>query len=121
MNLFNRSILLQAIRERKEERPYVRIEKIDGDYYYLRDSENKCFGLHIAFANMIRRPRVGDGFYLSEIVIEYMRQNCHSFTFSKKIGERYARPPHDFLKNPEEFLIVEYQNGKTILLEQWYG
>lgn len=121
MGLFHHASLSKAILERKKERPYVLVEKTDGDCYYLRDSKNNTFYLHIIFYGMVRKPHTGDGFYLSENIIAGMSQNLHSYTFSKKIGERFARPTHDFLKESKEFLIVEYKNGKTILLEQCYG
>lgn len=113
--------LARKIQERKAECPYVFIENIKEGCYYLRDLNNKTYTLYIDFVDMDVMPGVGDGFYLSENIIEGMREKLYSYTFSTRIGEECARPPHVFLVNPEEFLIFEYQEGKTILLEQWYG
>jgi hypothetical protein len=121
MTLFNKFKLSRSIQKRKVERPYVRIEEINEYCYYLRDMQNKTCTLHIDFVGMNPMPSVGDGFYLSENMVEGMRENLYSFTFSTQIGKAYARQPHDFLKNPKEFMIFEYLDGKTILLEQWYG
>ena len=113
--------LSTKIQERKAECLCVRIENIDGHCYYLRGLKNRKFTLHIDFIDMNIMPSVGDILYLSENIIEGMRENLYLYTFSTRIGEVYARPPHDFLKDPKEFLIFEYQDGSTILLEQWYG
>ena len=113
--------LKRAIKKRKAVCTYARIEAIDGTTYYLCDEYGKTFQLHFNFIDMKQMPGPGDGFYMSENIINGMKENCYSYTFSTRIGECYAREPHDFKKNPEEFLICEYKNGKTILLEQWYG
>lgn len=121
MNLLHKYYLSKKIRERKKECAYMLIEKISGVCYHLRDQGNTEFILNIEFDGLRPMPKVGDGFYLSENIIESIKENLFSFTFSRNIGEVYARPPHDFLKAPEEFLIFEYKNGRTVLLEQWYG
>ena len=121
MSLFNKFKLSKAIQKRKAECSYMRIEKINGDCYYLRDPKSKTCTLHIEFVGMNPMPNRGDGFYLSENMIEGMGDNLYSFTFSTHIGAPCARPPHNFLINPKEFMIFEYSDGETILLEQWYG
>lgn len=77
--------------------------------------------LNFEFFHLENTPAVGDVIYLSENIFEGMRENLFTYYFSDQIGEIYARPPHDFLIVPEEFLIVEYADGTTVLLEQWYG
>ena len=121
MELFHKYELSEKIKKRKKECPYMRIDKIDGDCYYLADRNNTTYVLHIDFDGLNPTPSVGDGFYMSENMVEGIKENLYTFTFSTHIGEVYARQPHDFLKNPKEFLIYEYKDGKTILLEQWYG
>ena len=113
--------LKSAIKKEKATRLYARIWKIKGNYYYLFDVNGNHFEVAITFFNMKEKPQIGDGFYMSENMISGMEENCYGYNFSETIGEQYARKPHDFKKNPREFLIFEYQNGKTILLEQWYG
>ena len=99
----------------------MRIEKISGNSYYLRGQKNTEIVLNIEFDRLQPEPKVGDGLYLSENIIAGIKENLFSFIFSTHIGEVYARQPHDFLKAPEEFLIFEYRDGRTVLMEQWYG
>ena len=121
MKLFNKFKLSKAIQERKKDRLYMRIEKINRGCYYLRDTNGKTYTLNIDFFDMEPMPSTGDGFYLSENMVENMNENLYYFTFSTQIGKEYAREPHDFLLDPQEFLIFEYANGKTFLLKRRYG
>ena len=121
MELFQNYELSEKIKKRKIECPYVRIDRIDGNCYYLTDRNNTTYILNIDFDGLDPMPSVGDGFYMSENMVDGIKENLYNFTFSTHIGEVCARQPHDFLKNPKEFLIYEYRNEKTILLEQWYG
>lgn len=99
----------------------MRIEKISGNSYYLRDQKNAEITLNIEFDRLQPVPKVGDGLYLSENIIDGMKDRLFSSTFSTHIGEVYASQLYDFLKAPEKFLIFEYKDGHTVLLEQWYG
>lgn len=109
-----------AIEKEKSARPFYCIERIDGSQYYLADCNNKIT-LSINFVDLKPMPEAGDGLYLSENIVDGIKENIYFYTFSTQIGKAYARQPHDFLKNPKEFLILEYSNKKTVLLEQWYG
>ena len=120
MNIFYKKQLSDKIKQRKAELVRVTIQQIDKYLYCLSDQSNNRYTLNIDFVGMDPMPSTGDAFYLSENMTESFCENLYTFTFSTKIGEVYARPPHDFLKKPEEFMIFEYKNGKTILLEQWY-
>ena len=100
---------------------YFCIINIAGCCYLLQNQNRKFYEINIEFDTMSPIPQAGDRLYLSENMLSDMNDNLRSFTFSTKTGKKYARKPHNFLKNPEEFLIFEYQNGKTVLLERWYG
>ena len=121
MWLFQRRKLAKEIKKRKFECPYMSIWRIDGNCYYLVNRDNERYSLYINFERMKPMPMIGDGFYLSENMVNGIKENLRCFTSSTSVGAIYARPPHNFLKNPKEFLIFEYKNGRTILLEQWYG
>jgi len=99
----------------------VRIERVLGNSYYVRGENSKGYTLNIDFVGAEPMPGAGDTLYLSENVVEGIRENLFSYTFSAEAGSVYARPPHDFLQDPKEFLILEYGNGKIVILEQWYG
>ena len=117
----DKKIYKKALSDRKAKCDYVRIEEINSGCYCVKDKQERIYELIIDFVDMNPMPEEGDGFYLTENIIKGMKENLYSYTFSTRIGEVYARDPHDFLTNPEEFLIFEYKNGKTVLLEQWYG
>ena len=94
---------------------------MNGKTYYLTGRDGAEYVLNCSFDRLKPLPQVGDRLYLSENIVNGMKENLFSYTFSRRIGKAYARRPHDFLKEPREFLILEYKNGKTVLLEQWYG
>ncbi|MBQ8146885.1 MAG: hypothetical protein IJ039_08895 [Clostridia bacterium] len=119
--IFFRKRLNSEIDKATLSRPFFRIIKIDNYGYHLTGEDNKTITLHISFVDLKPKPSVGDGLYLSENIIDGIKINYPCYTFSTHIGKKYARPPHDFYKNPRGFLIFEYANKKRVLLEQWYG
>ncbi len=106
--------------ELKEGRFYMRIREVSERRFILDGSDGNEYRLNIYFVDMSPEAQAGDGFYMSSDMVRSLR-TLRSFTFSTKIGEVYARAPHDININPEEFLIFEYSCGTTILLERWYG
>ena len=77
--------------------------------------------LTLEFEHLERYPEKGDAIMLSKNVMEGMKEQLYMYTFSTEIGAVYARPPHDPAVHPEEFIRIEYRDGGSVLLEQWYG
>ena len=117
-----RKVLTHEIKMRMRERPCFWIKRISAYHMYdLVGINGEKISLSIDFVDLDPMPMVGDRLYLSENIIDGMKENGYVYTFSTRIGEVYARQPHNFLVNPKEFLILEYGNKKIVLLEQWYG
>ena len=90
-------------------------------YSVCEPKSGKSHILNIWFDSVTRMPQVGDKLYYTKEMTAGIKRGLHQYSFSARIGEPYARKPHNFEVVPEEFLIVEYSDGEIALLEQWYG
>lgn len=115
--------LEQAIELEKKRRPRLSVQDKSDYLYKLKNHANgKTLRLCLFFYDLEREPEFGDILYFSDSVFEGIQENLYVYQFSTIIGKECARPPHDFLIDPKEFLILKYMDdNKTILLEQQYG
>ena len=112
-----------AIEQAKELRVKFTVAKRNGHTYqlYRADQEDRTLRLNLYFYKLDRLPDCEDHLYFSENLFNGMREGLYSYQFSTEFGWPSARKPHDFLLDPKEFLILEYSDGATILLEEEYG
>lgn len=121
-NVVYTKALKSAIENEKEYRlGFVVCNKDNNTYELQNTAYGKKLRLVLHFYHLDKLPDCQDVLYFSENIFEGMRENLYVYQFSAKIGEVYARKPHNFLIDPEEFLILQYADGKTILLEEQYG
>lgn len=115
-------MLNRAVMEAKRNRLCFEIMEIDeGSYKLRRLPMGGYVQLHLTFDGLDRQPGQHDTLYFSENLREGLAEGLHMYQFSAEIGHVCAREPHDFLQEPREFLILEYADGETVLLEQQYG
>jgi len=88
---------------------------------YSPSWSKQAIRLNLDFYALDKWPECGDGLYFSENLFGGLKDGLRTFQFSTEIGWPSARKPHDFLLDPKEFLILEYADGTTILLEEQYG
>lgn len=116
-------MLDSAIAHEKRTRSRFIVEKNDGFLYDLfapRFSPHRM-QLTLEFFHLSHLPESGDVLYISSNMLSAMKEHQFFFSFSAEFGMTCARPPHDFLLAPDEFLILECRDGTTVLLEQLYG
>ena len=53
----------------------LRIEKIDGYNYNLRDEKNNYYKLNIEFYGLAKNPDINDELYIHEELLKYHRVN----------------------------------------------
>ena len=90
---------------------------IDNDIKFLAKSEIRLKILN----ELDKHPDIHDHLYFSENLFHGLSEGLFAYQFSAEIGWPCARQPHDFLLDPKEFLILEYSDGTTLLLEEVYG
>ncbi|MBQ2989734.1 MAG: hypothetical protein IJD60_00390 [Clostridia bacterium] len=112
-----------AIRHAKLERVRFIIVGKERDNYqlYSPNHRRKMIRLEFLFYNLVRLPECHDILYVPDMFIREVEEGLHFGQFDTQIGSPCAREPHDFLQNPEGFLILEYEDGDTVLLEEVYG
>ena len=113
--------LIEKIFEERAKRNRWLIIEADGSGYVVTDDDGRRISVNIFFYELEEKPKAFDSLFVSDSVIDALNEGLRCFQFSTKIGEGFARKPHDFTRNPTEFLILEYEDGRQILLEQWYG
>ena len=112
----------RAIELEKKQRVGFEVCKKDGNFYELQNTAlGKKLKLRLYFDDIERLPDCHDVLYFSDNVFQGMREHLYMYQFSKTVGNPCARGPHDFMAEPREFLILQYADGDTILLEQQYG
>ena len=118
-----RRMLEAAIRREKRDRTECRVRERHNHHYTLDcpTVPGRELKLDLEFYQLEKKPEPGDRLYFSGNLASGLRERLHSYYFSTEIGSPCAREPHDFLLNPREFLILEYRDMTTILLEQQYG
>jgi hypothetical protein len=121
MKLVYNDELIEKILEERAKRNRWLIIEADGSGYVVTDDDGRRISVNIFFYELEEKPKAFDSLFVSDSVIDALNEGLRCFQFSTKIGEGFARKPHDFIKNPTEFLILEYEDGMQILLEQWYG
>lgn len=95
-----RKVLTHEIEMHMRERPCFWIKRISAYHMYdLVGINGQKISLSINYVDLDPMPMVGDRLYLSENIIDGMKENGYVYTFSTRIGEVYARQPHDFLVN----------------------
>ena len=116
-------MLETAIRKAKELRVKFTVVNRNDDIYQICTTDHcgRMLSLELCFYKLGRRPDYNDNLYFSENLFDGLNEGLYSYQFSAEIGWPCARQPHDFLLNPKEFLILEYSDGTTILLEEVYG
>lgn len=118
-----RRMLEAAIRREKRDRTECRVRDRRGCHYTLDcpTAPGRELKLDLEFYHLDKKPEPGDRLYFSGNLASGLKECLHSYYFSAEIGSPCAREPHDFLLDPREFLILEYRDMTTILLEQHYG
>ena len=116
-------MLQTAIERAKTQRTkYTVLQKEGYDYQlYTAEHHGRILRLTLDFYRLDKLPDCHDNLYFSENLIGGMREGLYSFQYSAEIGWPCVREPHDFLLDPKEFLILEYADGNTIILEEVYG
>jgi len=92
----------------------LKIEKIDGYNYYLKDMDNNSYMLNIEFYNLIEKPTVNDELYIHE---KLLQETTTMFSFGPLLG-KYGKE----IKSPDDsdLLILTTRNQKTYL-KRYYG
>lgn len=116
-------MLEAAIEKNKALRVKFTVTRKDGYVYqlYTADNHGKMIRSHLDFYKLERLPDCHDNLYFSEHLFDGMNEGLFSYQFSAEIGGSCAREPHNFLLEPAEFLILEYSDGTTTILEEVYG
>lgn len=114
-------MLETAIEKAKTLRVKYTAMQPDGSAYHLYAAHGKMLRVNLDFYALDKHPDCGDHLYFSENLFNGLSEGLLSFQFSAEIGWSCARQPHDFLLDPKEFLIIEYSDGTTLLLEEVYG
>lgn len=92
----------------------VKIEKIDGYNYYLRDENNKSYKLNIEFYDLIEKPMVNDEFYIHE---QLLQETPTMFSFGPLSG-KYGRE----IESPDDDdLLILIMNDEKKYLKRYYG
>lgn len=92
----------------------LKIEKIDGFNYYLKDENNKSYKLNIEFYDLIEKPMVNDELYIHE---KLLQEPPTMFSFGSLSG-KYGRE----IESPDDpdLLILSMGNEKKYL-KRYYG
>ena len=116
-------MLNAAIAREKAARTRYIVKLRDGDVYTLKPEScaGRLLRLVLRFYKLDRLPEMQDALYFSGHLASGLEDNLYCYQFSAEFGWPSARKPHDFLQNAEEFLILEYADGATVLLEDQYG
>lgn len=92
----------------------LKIEKIDGYNYYLRDENDKSYKLNIEFYDLIERPMVNDEFYIHE---KLLRKKSTMLSFGPLSGT-YGRE----IESPDDDdLLILIVNHEKKYLKRYYG
>lgn len=116
-------MLEAAIEKAKMRRARFTVVQKKGSVYqlYTNDCHVQTLRLHLDFYKLSKLPDCHDILYFSENLFNGLSEGLYSYQFSAEFGWPSARKPHDFLLDPKEFLILEYSDGTTMILEEVYG
>ena len=111
-----------AVEAEKKRRLGLEVMKKERNTYELYNSASHVkLSMTLWFYDLERLPACRDTLYFSDLDFNYIRQGMDTLQYSATIGNSCAREPHDFLIKPNEFLILQYADGETIILEEQYG
>ncbi len=90
----------------------LKIEKINGFRYFLKDKNNNTYELHLEFHDTESIIKSGDIIYLDE----YLLNQNTLLTFGK-LNSKYGKE----IKDDDKDIIVIESDNKRITLKRLYG